>query len=476
MATLLLSPDLALETFQSIEPENWTLGGNQWINRKYLEYHSFYNKLPTVDILLHFATEEIATNDNQKLSNPEPIHAKQILETVTSTPAPAELEFYREELNEYLKDVRIKKVLISAVESGDYETLPDTINNVLNHSIKVTPKVDLKNLVALPKEHENNLLNNWAFERGSSICLVGGTGYGKSTLAMQLSIYLACGKATVGFTPNNKPLKLLNIQNEDSENDIVLMRDGAMQYLTDSEKELVYQNLALVRLRGCEGKNFIAELRRQSKNNSPDIIIINPLLKYYGGDPINSKEVNTFLNDIDTILQEFNCGIIYVHHTIKQGKASRDNPIDTAYSGFGSAAWSNAFRDTINLRPTDNPEYFRIANGKRAGKWGWKEQIIKRSDSVELPFWSLATEQEIIENGLDKTSPKIKETNSSDILQHIPSEPEHTTVNRLVDDTGRSINSLRTHLKYLLIENKIKIISAAGERLLKYSRTSNENN
>ena len=84
--------------------------------------------------------------------------------------------------------------------------------------------------------------------------LVGPTGVGKSSLAMQAMILWALGKAAFGIKPA-RPLKSLLVQAENDDGDLAEMRDGVMRGLGLSEDE---------RARACEMVLVVREdLREQ---------------------------------------------------------------------------------------------------------------------------------------------------------------------------------------------------------------------
>ena len=73
-------------------------------------------------------------------------------------------------------------------------------------------------------------------ERERMLFLNAPAGSGKSTMAFQLGSHFVAGKETIGFCPNGIE-KVLLIQDEDSEQDISIMRDRVLQHFSDSEKK-----------------------------------------------------------------------------------------------------------------------------------------------------------------------------------------------------------------------------------------------
>jgi hypothetical protein len=349
---------------------------------------------------------------------------------------------------------QVKSIVDTTISKQTVNTLPE--------------RLDLGSLVTKDPSDEQCLCNDWAFERRAIIAVVAPTGIGKSVLTMQLSTAFACGKETIGFRPN-RAYKVLVIQCEDSDQDIALMRDGSFAHLTDNEKKQVLENLVFIRL-SMAGTPFFAALHTYCEQYKPDVIFINPLLRFYGGDPMNTESVIEFLNQCDEILNKYNCGMILVNHTIKQSKLTRNNQADTSYASFGASAWSNAFRDTIEIRRSNNDGYFKLLSGKRSSKWGWKEQYIQHSGISTLPYWTCA-KADMFEALLlvDRENP-VAADNKDTICRVIPQLPQMITINEIVLGTDISERAIREHLKSLIAEKRVLATQTSDDRRMRYSR------
>lgn len=470
MATLLHSPDLALEVLPQIKKTSWTLSGNEWIWSKYNEHVTLYKTAPTINILADYA----APKENEDLAITS---ARKLLKEY-ETQSPVDNAYFKETILKEARDTELKGVILETVRSGDWQRLKEAIEVVTNKSMTLPPRLDLRVLQTKPSDDAQNLLNEWAFERQAILAIVAPTGIGKSVMTMQLSTHFAVGKETLGFQPK-RAFKVLVIQNEDSDNDVAIMRDGSLSKLSDAEKEKVYENLFFVRLRGASGKSFLQALDNYCKQFSPDIVFVNPLLKYYGGDPINTKEVSNFVNELETILERYNCGLILVHHTTKQSKQSRQNQVDSSYAGFGSGLWSNCVRDTIEIRSAKLDGYYKLISGKRSSKWGWRERYIRRSDTPTLPYWNDAADMDIKTLIAADKSNQVSSDNRDKVFSLIEPLPLTTTQQELVIETGLSERSIRNHIKVLLSEGRIAIADQVkGEHVKRYFRvgTSAANN
>jgi hypothetical protein len=292
---------------------------------------------------------------------------------------------------------------------------------------------------------------------------------------MQLATHFACGKPCIGFEPK-RAFNILVIQSEDSDNDIAIMRDGALSLLSDQEKEMVYKNIVFVRLRGSAGKEFLSALDNYCNEHDPDIVFVNPLLKYYGGDPMNPREVTEFLNELEPLLEKHNCGLVLVHHTTKPNPQSKPIPFDSSNAGFGSVVWSNSVRDTIAIRKAKVPGYYELATGKRSSKWGWNNRFIQRSAMVTLPYWrdvDANTVKELV--AADKTKSKdTTKKNREALLEAIKPLPETITVPEIMDLTDMPERTVRRYIK--MLEDSKEICSETrGNGIKGYYRSFSKN-
>jgi hypothetical protein len=465
MATLLKSPELYSEC-KWLNDSSWFNNGNKWIWRKYQDHLAIHKSAPSINILLDYANSD-QTGDNVT------IESAKVLLSEYQLQSPQDHIYFKDVLLKHAKKEQLKEVISAAVEHLDINKLKEDIDQVSKQSVEVPKPLDLDKLMSKDKTDNQNLFNDWALERQAMLAIVAPTGFGKSVITMQLGSHFACGKSTLGFEPH-RPYKVLVIQNEDSDNDIARMRDGSFSLLNDQEKAIALSNLYFFRLRGYSGDTFINALDTYCQQYKPDIIFVNPLLRYFDGDPINTKDVSKFLNKIDLILEKYNCGLIMVHHTTKQNKQTRINPVDSAYAGFGSAQWGNSVRDTIVLNSCPKLEgYWKLTTSKRADKWGWKDKYIQRNTS-QLPFWREASDIDINKLVKAEKSSDVTSENKEAIFNLIQPLPITMTIAEIVEQSGLGEKTSRNYIKALLGENKIA--EQITNRVKAYYRTQADNN
>src|SRR5262245_31080757 len=127
------------------------------------------------------------------------------------------------------------------------------------------------------------------------------------------------------------------------------------------------------------GLDFFTEIVEPLiEKEKPDLIWIDPLLAYLGGDQNNQEVVGRWLrNWLNPLLTKYNCGAILVHHTAKLTQAKiKDGWVtgDFSYLGAGSAEFANHSRAIVCLMPTEAPGVFGLHAPKRGMRLGWKDQ------------------------------------------------------------------------------------------------------
>lgn len=288
----------------------------------------------------------------------------------------------------------------------------------------------LDELVAHGANDPSELLRRRFLCRGGGLLLVGPTGIGKSSLAMQAMILWALGRSAFEIEPV-RPLKSLLIQAENDDGDLAEMRDGVIAglNLTQEEKKTAMKNIIVAREDVRTGVLFfVGTVRPLLAEHQPELLWIDPALSYLGGEANSQKDVGGFLrNQLNPLLREFNCGGVVVHHTNKP-PAGREKPEwsggDYAYLGGGSAEWANWARAVIAVRSLGSHSVFELRAAKRGGRLNWMEldgetktftKLIAHAKEAGVICWREADPSEMPE------TKKTKRTyNKADVLAHVP--------------------------------------------------------
>ena len=288
----------------------------------------------------------------------------------------------------------------------------------------------LSELVLPPECDPSELLRFRFLCREGGLLLVGPTGIGKSSLAMQAMILWALGREMFGIRPAH-PLKSLVVQAENDEGDLAEMRDGVIRGLGLSAEDAAQagDNVIVAREDSRTGQDFVDEvLRPMLAQHRPDLVWIDPALAYLGGEANSQKDVGRFLrNMLNPLLHEFGCGCVVVHHTNKpaSGKEKPDwQAGDFAYLGGGSAEWANWARAVIVLRSVGSHSVFELRAAKRGPRLRWHEpdgetpcftKMIAHAKESGVICWREADESEV---PAEKNGKKV--AGKLDVLAHVP--------------------------------------------------------
>lgn len=226
--------------------------------------------------------------------------------------------------------------------------------------------------------------NRW-LRRGACGAIVSTSGVGKSSFSMQAATVWAGGQECLGVRPL-KPLKIGIFQSEDDEYDVANFRDririglAAELDWTPEQIQEAESRVTFCALDGSTGARFVEHLRRKQEKHHFDLLIINPLFAFFGGDLNDGNAMTAFLrHGIDPLIkaEATKCGCIIIHHT---GKPNRDamnqGDIFKAYLGSGSGEFTNYIRSALVLTPWNGgklPGVFDLIAAKHGDKLGWRD-------------------------------------------------------------------------------------------------------
>lgn len=228
-------------------------------------------------------------------------------------------------------------------------------------------------------EDPTQLLGKRWICRGGSALWVGSSGLGKSVLCMQAAITWAIAESFFGINPHGEGLKSLIIQAENDQGDVAESIQGVFKAmnLTDKQKELVMARVTIVRDCTSTGEKFVDRVRRLVEKHKPDLVWIDPLLAFIGGDLSNQETASEFLrNMLNPLSLSAGFAWMLIHHT---PKPVRDGigyqGADKAYSGFGSSELTNWARSVLTLAACGDD-----AEGKRI----YRLEVTKRGKRSNL--------------------------------------------------------------------------------------------
>ena len=224
------------------------------------------------------------------------------------------------------------------------------------------------------EQDPNNILGKRWLCRGGSLTIVGQSGVGKSSFAMQLGLTFGLGRAFFGIKPV-RPLRVAFIQAENDMGDMAEAFRGVVEAMRFSgqDLEMLNTNIRFFDETVKTGLEFIRLARSIIVSHRADILIADPLLSYAGDDISEQKFMSGFLrNHLNPVLQETGCLWIWLHHMPKppRGEQTKGTVSDLAYAGAGSADLTNWSREVgVLQRQGDDPTFtFTLTKrGKRSG-------------------------------------------------------------------------------------------------------------
>lgn len=290
--------------------------------------------------------------------------------------------------------------------------------------------------VAEPPPEDVNprvILKNGYLRKGQGLMIVSTSGAGKSVMSIQLALFWAMGKPIWGMIPN-RPLKVGIIQSEDDEEELAFFRRNMIGGLkagygwTDEELKAAMGRVMFEQMIGVTGERFVERLKEIQRKQNYDVVIVNPLFSFFGGDLSNNQDDSHFFRDgIDPIIKNpaYGCAIVFVHHAKKPpGSGERKGWGTDAfaqYIGAGGTDVAGWTRAQLVLMPIDEHYgwYYLIA-AKRGGKLGWKDANGKSTNELVIAYgenhvyWRTPEIEEIPE---DIKTGAAKMSNGADISE-----------------------------------------------------------
>ncbi len=241
------------------------------------------------------------------------------------------------------------------------------------------PLLISKNLSAFTrpeKDDADELIKDRYLCRGGGLMLFGGTGLGKSSLAIQLPAQFALGRGDFGIEPA-RPLRSLIIQSENDDGDIAEFRDGtfAGYGYSGSDINQIQESVYVYTEVNKRGFPFLKEIATPLiDHHKPDLVWIDHALAYFNKNPNSPEDVGLFLREwLNPILAKYRCGGVILHHTPKPSEKRLEwSDRDYSYGGFGSVEWSGWARGVLSIEEVSDM-VFLLRASKRGMRLKWKD-------------------------------------------------------------------------------------------------------
>jgi putative DNA primase/helicase len=120
----------------------------------------------------------------------------------------------------------------------------------------------------------------------------------------------------------------------------------------------------------------ITSIRQMGKK--PDVIVVDTLHRFLQGDENSAQDAKTMLDACNTLMREFDCSVLLVHHTGVSDEAQ--------HRARGSSAWRGALDIEISIVPAKDDYPMQIVQRKSKDA-ELARDIYASLQSVEIPGW-----------------------------------------------------------------------------------------
>ncbi len=190
------------------------------------------------------------------------------------------------------------------------------------------------------------------FPKQGLVSLIGSSDTGKSTFLRQFALSIALGlDEFIGYKLNPKTQNVIFISTEDDPNSVSSSIKKPLKKLLSQHKvdESLLNHLKFVfdvDLTENSENNIIKLLNKDLSEKGVDLIIVDAFTDIFSGDINSSTKVREFLNLFSKISKEYECLILFLHHTGKKTdkfSASKNNAL-------GSQAFEAKMRVMLELK------------------------------------------------------------------------------------------------------------------------------
>lgn len=250
---------------------------------------------------------------------------------------------------------------------------PTTPQELLDYNVEADP---------------NNVLGNRWLCRGGSLVIVGQSGVGKSSFAMQFGLTLSLGRPFFGIQPI-RPLRVAFIQAENDTGDMAEALRGVVRGmgLQQSDMAQLDTNVRFYDETVKTGSDFIRLARSVIVKHKADLLIADPLLSYAGDDISDQAFMSRWLrNELNPVLQETGVVWVWLHHMPKppRGEQAKGTVSDLAYAGAGSADLTNWAREVAVLQRQGDDPVFTWTLTKRGARAGLRDHDGQLASKIRI--------------------------------------------------------------------------------------------
>jgi putative DNA primase/helicase len=152
----------------------------------------------------------------------------------------------------------------------------------------------------------------------------------------------------------------------------------------------------------------ITSIRQMGKK--PDVIVVDTLHRFLQGDENSAQDAKTMLDACNTLMREFDCSVLLVHHTGVSDEAQ--------HRARGSSAWRGALDIEISIVPAKDDYPMQIVQRKSKDA-ELARDIYATLQSVEIPGWVDEDGQQVTSAVIQIEQAPTKEKKDSDYQKDI---------------------------------------------------------
>lgn len=143
--------------------------------------------------------------------------------------------------------------------------------------------------------------------------------------------------------------------------------------------------------------------------STPNAIVVDTLHRFLLGDENSAQDAKTMLDACNSLMNEFNCSVILVHHTGVSEEAQ--------HRARGSSAWRGALDIEISIVPSKDGAPMQIVQRKSKDA-ELAETVYVELTSVEIPGWKDEDNQPVTSAVVVETSATVSVKKESKISSH----------------------------------------------------------
>jgi hypothetical protein len=274
--------------------------------------------------------------------------------------------------------IQILDNAISELKCGRAINIEEICQQLRNADQKERPRLSIltpQEILSMSFDPRDVILGDHLITKGQTTTILGPGGIGKSRLVLQMAASIITGRDFLKFSTNGAGTKWLFLQTENGASRLSVDVGNLFKAFPGSIESLGKSMRFFVRLKdsdyihGLEDPETTLRLKASLEDNSPDVVVIDPLRDFAIGDLNSDADMSQTCHALQRLIFQANpkAAVVIIHHAItgKNG-AAKAHGWDAASYGRNSKALQSLARAQINVAVGDpeDPTKLVIACGK----------------------------------------------------------------------------------------------------------------